>query len=219
MTSRMTDRKLKTRRQLLRRLTIVVLVSVVLWPPSAWAAAQFLIVREPIDKSDAIIVLSGSATFRERAQHAGELFNAGRANRIVLTNDNLKSGWSSAAQRNPYYHELAKEELRRAGVPDQNIETLMVPIVGTYDEALKLRDYCEQKSLNSVVVVTSAYHSRRALWTFRKVFSATRKQVGIDPVAAGIETPSPATWWLSRFGWDLVPREYVKLVGYWFRVQ
>jgi uncharacterized SAM-binding protein YcdF (DUF218 family) len=176
-------------------------------------------VHEPIDKSDAIVVLSGSATFRERTQHAADLFNAGRANRIVLTNDNLKSGWSQAAQRNPYYHELAKEELRRVGVPDKNIETMMVPIVGTYDEALKLRDYCERQGLNSIVVVTSAYHSRRALWTFRKVFSDTHKQVGIDPAAAGIETPSPSTWWLHRFGWDLVPREYAKIVGYWLRVQ
>jgi uncharacterized SAM-binding protein YcdF (DUF218 family) len=208
-----------TKRGMLRRLAVSSVVLLVLWPPGAWAAARFLIVHEPIDKSDAIVVLSGSATFRERAQHAAELFNAGRANRIVLTNDNLKSGWSQAAQRNPYYHELAKEELRRVGVPDKNIETMMVPIVGTYDEALKLRDYCEIQGFNSIVVVTSAYHSRRALWTFRKVFSDTRKQVGIDPAAAGIETPSPSTWWLHRFGWDLVPREYAKMVGYWFRVQ
>lgn len=205
--------------QMLRRLAVVGLLLLVLWPPSAWAAATFLIVHEPIDKSDAIVVLSGSATYRERAKHAAELFNAGRSNRIVLTNDNLKSGWSQAAQRNPYYHELAKEELRRVGVPDKNIETMMVPIVGTHDEALKLKHYCERQDLNSIVVVTSAYHSRRALWTFRKVFSDTQKRVGIDPAAAGIETPSPSTWWLHRFGWDLVPGEYVKIVGYWFQVQ
>ncbi len=210
---------IQIRRRLIQRLAIVSLLLIVLWPLSAWAAAEFLIVREPIERSDAIVVLSGSATFRERAQHAAELFNAGRSNRIVLTNDNLKSGWSQAAQRNPYYHELAKEELKRVGVPDKNIETMMVPIVGTYDEALKIRDYCEERGLNSIVVVTSAYHSRRALWTFRKVFSETQKQIGIDPAAAGIETPSPSTWWLHRFGWDLVPREYVKIVGYWFRVQ
>ncbi len=207
----------KKRVPLFRRLVIAGVLILILWPPGAWAAARFLIVHEPIEKSDAIVILSGSATYRERAQHAGELFNAGRANRVVLTNDNLKSGWSSAAQRNPYYHELAKEELRRAGVPEGNIQIMMVPILGTHDEALKLRDYCEQQSLNSILVVTSAYNSRRALWTFRKVFNEGRKRVGIDPAAAGIETPSPSTWWLHRFGWDLVPTEYLKLVGYWVR--
>jgi uncharacterized SAM-binding protein YcdF (DUF218 family) len=213
----MAPRSNKRQGKLFRRLLIAGVLLLVLWPAAAWVAARFLIVHEPIEKSDAIVVLSGSATYRERAQHAGELFNAGRANKVVLTNDNLKSGWSSAAQRNPYYYELAKEELRRAGVPEHNIQIMMVPILGTHDEALKLRDYCEQQSLNSILVVTSAYHSRRALWTFRKVFNDGRKRVGIDPVAAGIETPSPSTWWLHRFGWDLVPREYVKLVGYWLR--
>lgn len=209
----------KKPRHLVRRLAIACVTLLAVWPPCAWAAAEFLIVHEPIEKSDAIVILSGSATFRERAQHAGELFNAGRANRIVLTNDNLKSGWSPVSQRNPYYHELAKEELRRAGVPDANIQIMMVPIVGTHDEALKLKDYCEQQSLNSILVVTSAYHSRRALWTFRKVFNDTQKRVGIDPAVAGIETPPTSTWWLHRFGWALVPQEYVKIVGYWFRVQ
>lgn len=213
----MAARSNKRQRKLFRRLGVAGVLLLVLWPAVAWAAARFLIVHEPIEKSDAIVILSGSATYRERAQHAGELFNAGRANRVVLTNDNLKSGWSSAAQGNPYYHELAKQELRRAGVPEENIQTMMVPIVGTHDEALKLREYCERQNLNSILVVTSAYHSRRALWTFRKVFNDSRKRVGIDPAAAGIETPSPSTWWLHRFGWDLVPREYVKLVGYWVR--
>jgi uncharacterized SAM-binding protein YcdF (DUF218 family) len=213
----MTVRTNERHGKLLRRLVIVSVSLCVLWLAGAWAAAEFLIVHDPIEKSDAIVVLSGSATYRERAQHAGQLFSAGRASRVVLTNDNLKSGWSSAAQRNPYYHELAKEELRRAGVPEENIQTMMVPIVGTHDEALKLRDYCEQQNLNSILVVTSAYHSRRALWTFQKVFNHSRMRVGIDPAAAGIETPSPRTWWMHRFGWDLVPREYVKLVGYWVR--
>lgn len=210
------ERQNNKHRSLRRRLAIVGVTLLVLWPGAAWAAARFLIVYEPIEKSDAIVVLSGSATYRERAQHAGELFNAGKAKRVVLTNDNLKSGWSSAAQRNPYYHELAKEELKRAGVPDANIQIMMVPILGTHDEVLKIKDYCDQQKLNSILVVTSAYHSRRALWTFRKVFDDGKK-IGIDPAAAGIQTPPPSTWWLHRFGWDLVPREYAKMVGYWFR--
>ena len=194
-------------------------IAIVMWPVGAWAAARLLIVRAPVDRVDAIVVLSGSATFRERVQHAATLYKLGRAGRIILTNDNLKSGWSSAAQKNPYYHELAKEELRRAGVPDKDVEIIMVPIVGTHDEALKLREYCDKHDVSSILVVTSAYHSRRALWTFRQVFRDSDKQVGMDPVATGIQTPTPATWWLHRFGWSMVPNEYVKMVGYWWRYE
>ena len=199
------------------RFAIVAAVAIAVWPVGAWAAARLLIVREPIPRVEAIVVLSGSATFRERAQHAAALYKAGLAQKIILTNDNLKSGWSSSAQRNPYYHELSREELRRLGVAERDIEIIMVPIVGTHDEALKLRDYCEKHGVNSIVVVTSAYHSRRALWTFRHVFRESNKLVGMDPAAAGIQTPSPATWWLHKFGWAMVPNEYLKLVGYWVR--
>jgi uncharacterized SAM-binding protein YcdF (DUF218 family) len=214
----MTRRTGSNRRKTLWRLAVVALMVIVLWPVGAWAAARLLIVREPMTQVDAIVVLSGSATFRERMQHAAALYSEGRAQRIILTNDNLKSGWSSAAQRNPYYHELAKEELVRAGVPAQNIEIIMVPIVGTHDEALKLKEYCEKHGIRSIVVVTSAYHSRRALWTFRRIFEGTGKQIGIDPADAGIETPAPATWWLHRTGWEMVPTEYVKMMVYRMRI-
>ncbi len=201
------------------RLLIVAAIAMAVWPMGAWGAARLLIVHAPLEHVDAIVVLSGSATFRERARHAAALYKEGRAQRIILTNDNLKSGWSSAAQRNPYYHELAKDELRRSGVPENDVEIIMVPIVGTHDEATKLKDYCDKHDVNSIIVVTSAYHSRRALRTFQQVFGDTNRQVGMDPAAAGIETPSPATWWLHRFGWNVVGNEYIKLVGYWWRYE
>lgn len=206
-------------KKILGRCLAVVVVAMCVWPVGAWAAARLLIVRQPLDRVDAIVVLSGSATYRERVKHAASLFNAGRANRIVLTNDNLKSGWSVAAQRNPYYHELAKEELIRAGVPAEKIEIILVPIAGTHDEVNKLKDYCDKHDVNSILVVTSAYHSRRAMRTFRQVFRDSGKQIGMDPAEAGIETPAPSTWWLHRFGWATVANEYVKLVGYWWRYE
>lgn len=206
-----------TQKRPILRLALTALIVVVLWPAAAWAAAQLLIVHEPLTTVDAIVVLSGSATFRERVQHAAALYKVGVAHKIVLTNDNLRGGWSTAAQRNPFYHELAKEELVRSGVPAQNIEIIMVPTLGTHDEAEKLKQYCEKHGVRSIVVVTSAYHSRRALWTFRQVFRNSNRTIGIDPAAAGIQTPSPGTWWLNRFGWSLVPNEYMKLAGYWLR--
>lgn len=211
--------KTSRKKRIFWRLFVVAIVAMGVWPVGAWAAARLLIVRQPLERVDAIVVLSGSATFRERVKHAAALYKANHANRIILTNDNLKSGWSVAAQRNPYYHELAKEELLRAGVPAEKIEIIMVPIVGTHDEVSKLKEYCDKHNVNSIVVVTSAYHSRRALRTFRQVFHDSPKQIGIDPAEAGIETPAPATWWLHKFGWALVANEYVKLVGYWWRYE
>ena len=192
-------------------------MTLALLPVLAAGAAQLLIVRSPLAKADAIVVMSGSGTFRERAQHAAALFNDGRAPRIVLTNDRLQSSWSQEEQRNPYYYERSRDELRRAGVPDDKIAVIMVPIRSTYDEAVALREYSEANHLSSLLVVTSAFHSRRVFWTFRRVFEGSGKLIGIDPAEPRIESPAAATWWLHRLGWEMVPKEYAKLLVYWVR--
>ena len=163
------------------------------------------------------MVLSGSATYRERVHEAVRLFFEGRAARIVITNDNHQGAWSSAEQRNLFFYERSLEELKKAGVPSQSIEVLMQPVTGTYDEAEVIRDYAQQHGLRSLLIVTSAYHSRRALWVLSKVFRDTGVQIGLDAVPPGKQSPPPATWWLSLRGWKLVPTEYVKMVYYVIR--
>jgi uncharacterized SAM-binding protein YcdF (DUF218 family) len=203
-----------------RRLALVVIVSlVVAWPLCAWVVARSLVVRDEMARADAIMVLSGASEYVERTRHAAELFRRGVAPKIILTNDNLRGGWNSEQQRNPFFVERAAEELRRAGVPPAQIEALPEPVASTYDEAVRLRAYAAEHRLRSVLVVTSAYHSRRARWTMQRVFRESGVRVGIAPVTAGetAETPAALNWWLSRRGWRSVAPEYPKLVYYWLR--
>src|SRR5207244_12283886 len=105
-------------------------------------------------------------------------------------------GWSAAEQRNPFYYRIAEQDLRSFGVPSAVIEIIPQPVTSTHEEASLLRRYAEDHRLNSILVVTSAYHSRRALWTLRKVFANTPITVGLESVPPGWQSPSPATWWL-----------------------
>jgi len=201
------------------RLTLSALVLLTAWTLLAWIAARWLIVSKPLVRADAIVMLSGSATFRERAEHAAKLYQEGRSPRVILTNDNLRSGWSSAQQRNPYFYERALDDLLARGVPRQDIEVLATPVTSTYDEAALLREYSERHGLHSLLIVTSAYHSRRALWTFRYVFGESAIVVGLEPANTGAQSPRPLIWWLSLLGWRTVATEYPKLVIYWFRLR
>ena len=184
------------------------------WWLLAWVAARALIVRADLARADAIIVLGGSSTYVERAQLAAQLFRAGRAPKILLTNDNRQGGWSNAEWRNPLFVERAAAELRRAGVPADGIEVLPQPVSSTYEEARLLRAYAGTHGLKSLLVVTSAYHSRRALWVLRRVLAGSGVEVGIEPVAPGAQTPRPAVWWLRPGGWSAVAAEYPKLIYY-----
>lgn len=196
-----------------RRLRIL-LGCLLLWPLVAWIGARLLITEAPLEKADAIVVLGGSASYEERSRLAAELLLAARAPRILLTNDNTRGPWSSSEQRNPFFYERALASLKSAGVAEDRIEVLQQPVTSTYEEAELVRQYATEHKLRSVLIVTSAYHSRRALWTFSRVFRDTGIAVGLVNVDPGIDSPPPAAWWLSRRGWRLVPTEYMKMIYY-----
>ncbi len=196
-----------------RRLLLVALLLGV-WAVVAWGAARFLIVDTPLNRADMIVVLSGSAVYKERTERAAEYYHQGLSDRILLTNDNLRGEWSSAEQRNPFFYERARDNLLRLGVPADRILVLYRPVSGTYDEAEALKEYAVANKLRSLLVVTSAYHSRRALWTLSRVFAGTGIEIGLQSVETGEQTPAPVTWWFHLRGWQMVGGEYVKNVYY-----
>ena len=120
----------------------------------AWIAANALIVRSDLAHADALVVLGGSSTFRERTRHAAQLFNEGRAPRIILTNDNQKSGWSAERESNPLFVERAADELTRRGVLEEKIEIVPGTVSSTHEEAVRLREYAGDKKLRSILIVT-----------------------------------------------------------------
>jgi uncharacterized SAM-binding protein YcdF (DUF218 family) len=198
------------------RILRFLLAAVFAWILLAWVAAEALIVRASLPHADAIVVLSGSNAFVERTARAVELFHEGRAPLVVLTNDDTRGGWSNALQRNPYFVERATDELLKGGVPTEKIRIVPGVASGTHSEASIIKDYAVAERYGSILVVTSGYHSRRALRSLRNSFEATGITVGLEPAPIGPETPSRVWWWLQPDGWRNVAGEYVKLVYYWF---
>lgn len=201
----------------LRRLSSYGVLLLAAWSLVAWAGARALIVRSDLARADALVVLSGGSSYPERTRRAAELFAEGRAPKIVLTNDGILGPWSDEKERNPTFTELEAEALLGAGIPAESIEALPQQVSSTYDEALLLHDYARARGLRSILVVTSAYHSRRALWVWRRVFRESGISVGLVPASTGEQSPPPATWWWHWRGWRSVAGEYPKFVYYWLR--
>lgn len=187
------------------------------WSLVAWIAAEALMVTVPLERADAIVVLSGSGAYVERTRLAAQLYSTGRAPIIILTNDAQMGGWSEAQKRNPLFKERARDELLTVGVPASRIELAPGSITNTYDEGLSLREHAERRGQRSLLIVTSAYHSRRALWTLQQVFRGSSVSLGMESVPPGQQMPSPGVWWLSLAGWRAVALEYPKLLYYWLR--
>src|SRR5690349_11280464 len=132
------------------RFLLILAFAMGVWFVMAWVAGSYLIVNRAVPNAEVTVVLSGAATFSERTHYAAQIFRERRTKQIILTDDNLLSGWSAKEQRNPYYFERALSELVRSGVPRDKIEVLEPPVTDTFDEAVRLRAYCDARQLPSL---------------------------------------------------------------------
>lgn len=197
------------------KIAIVTLLLILAWFLLAWFLAERLIIEKPLESADAILILGGSSVYIERAQRAAEIYKQGIAPKIILTDDGERAGWSRSEKRNTPYVELAKKELIAQGVEPENIEIIKPRGSGTIYEAEEFREIAAERNFKRVLLVTSAYHTRRALWTFEKILADGNTEIGIESAPTGEQTPPPFIWWLSPFGWKVVAGEYIKSAYYW----
>jgi uncharacterized SAM-binding protein YcdF (DUF218 family) len=194
---------------------IVFIVLIASWIFLAPFIANRLIVEKSVERADVILILGGSAVYLERTEKAAEIYKQGVVPKIVLTDDGEKTGWSRTERRNIPYVELAQRNLIALGVPAENIEILKPVGSGTIYEAQEFKEKAARENWQTVLLVTSAYHTRRTLWTFSRVFENQSVEFGIAAPPAGGQTPPPFYWWLVPRGWNFVAGEYVKSFYYW----
>ena len=161
-------------------------------------------------------MLSGSAVYKERTRRAAELYREGVAPLVFISNDGGQAGWLDDERTNLPFVELETRDLIANGVMPDAIRTLPLTVYGTDEEAKAMRAEIDARPLNSILIVTSAYHTRRALRTFEKILAPNNIEIGIDAPPPGDRTPLPAWWWLSFRGWQTVAAEYVKMAVYYF---
>jgi uncharacterized SAM-binding protein YcdF (DUF218 family) len=102
------------------------------------------------------------------------------------------------------------------GVPVGQAMALPVLAYSTYEEAVAIRHIVQGRSLGSVLIVTSSYHTRRAYWTFERVF----RGIGVDLLIVSVP-PRGFTmdaWWKSHIGRKPVLIEYLGLAYYWLKL-
>lgn len=168
-----------------------------------------LVADVPLDRADALVLMAGGGR-QLRLAALVDLYDKGVSPRILLTNDGIFSAWSNKYQRNLYLVEWAREHLLEQGVPDDAIVMLDYIESGSYFDALNTRNFVlADGSIDSLLVVTSAYHTRRTLWTFRQVFADTDVIVGVYPAP---KDPDYTGRYLKTY-----TMESVKLVYYWLR--
>ena len=163
-------------------------------------AGEGLVVEDPLEKSDAIIILSDDNFYADRATRAAELFRQKLAPVVVASGIRLRPNAGIA--------ELMTHDLIERGVPRENILPFPQDADNSREEAQFLRKLVQEKNWKSVIVVTSNYHTRRAKYIFGKTFA---NSVTIRMAAARDADYDPEHWWEHR---KSVKRYFHEVVGY-----
>ncbi|MFV0387770.1 MAG: YdcF family protein [Pyrinomonadaceae bacterium] len=195
------------------KIFVVFLAIIGAWVFLAQFVAEFLIVNEPLKKADALYILGGSSAYQERSFKAAKEYRNGVAGKIFVVDDGGHSGWSKIEQTNLKYSELTRRTLIRQKVNPEDIEVIKPYGSGTIYEAFEFKGFAKSENIKSVLLVTSEFHSRRAIWTFQK--HVPNVTFGVVSPEEGDTSHISRFWWLSRKQTKDVLGEYVKFAYYW----
>jgi hypothetical protein len=147
-------------------------------------AGSFLVIDSP-RRSDAILVLAGETD--RRPQRALELLYEGYGRRVVLDVPN-----------NAKLYEFTEIQLAQKYIQDlpqaASISICAIDGLSTKDEAKEAERCLQQEDAKSVLIVTSDFHTRRALEIFRREFPGVEFSVAAARNDEGFGT----RWWTHR---------------------
>jgi uncharacterized SAM-binding protein YcdF (DUF218 family) len=179
-------------------------------------AGSWLVREDPLQKSQAIVVLSGGLP--DRALAAAKVYRAGFAPEVWLTQP-LQPGAAMAELHLPYAgeEEYNRMVLIEQGVPQRAIRILQPRILNTADELKAVTDALDQSSdKNSpatAIIVTSKAHTRRVRSIFNKVSAGHRARLLVR--AAPEDSFDPEHWWRTTNDALSVVREFLGLLNAW----
>lgn len=173
-----------------------------------WRAGEWLIVAREISRPDAILLLASHEWERlpavaERARQvpsAAVLLSVPR----VITRYNCHR----CLERGDWLVSL--------GVAPEQLARLPRGVASTHDEAIAALAYCRSQGYRRLLVVTSRYHTRRALATFEHVFDGSGVEVGIE-ASVRHSRAMPARWWSDPYDRWYVRYEWAAIVFYLVR--
>ena len=176
----------------------------------------WLVVEDPLQKADALVVLGGTAY--ERPLEAVDLYKEGWAPRVYLFREIADWGERVLDERNiPYTREvdLQIEVMGRLGVPRDAIGVLD-EANSTADEAEHALQLATREHLTRLIVITSKQHTRRARMVMNRRLGPAGVTVIVRP--SRYDRADVDRWWANRSTLRFTLFESQRLLGYWIGI-
>lgn len=190
--------KVKRRRwRIAATIVVVVIIGTAGYTPLLKTMGNFLIVEDDLQQVDLIHVLGGRFS---RIDYAVELYHQGYAPHLFVTGDDDAI----------HYRQYAINR----NVPVTAIFPEYSWAINTYQEAQELAQFLSiHPHIQSVLVVSSPYHMRRAAWTFQRVLGE-QVQLYFVPTPTLLKPYRDGTWWIDPQTRRFALNEYLKYIYY-----
>ena len=192
-------------------LILAVCYAALVHTPFVWFLGDQLAVRHDPRVADAIVVFSGDGesgyinqSYQRRTLDAIRYFKAGYAPLIILSSGKIQT-FSEV--------EMIRSLLIDREVPEQAIQILERFPSSTFESVVLVKGILTERSVKSILLITSPYHPRRALWVWRRVMP---ELLVLAPTV--VDTPKDSPQWEASFDqMKVIGYEYLAIAYYWYK--
>lgn len=172
---------------------------------------RWLVVEDPLQKAQAIAVLSGRMPLR--AVEAAKLYHQGYAPQVWLTHS-TEPGATLREMGIAYDGEDAYNfrVLIHEGVPPEAIRVLDPPILNTADEMAAISSAMSGEKDSTVILVTSKVHTRRVRILWHRLSKSPERAIARAPADDSFD---PGHWWRTTGDALDVVREVLGILNAW----
>lgn len=156
-----------------------------------------LVVDDPSAIAEVAIVLTTGVDYLPRLLQAAQLYRDKRVKKVLI-NGNRKTDAIRQLEKQGFipaceWSENSLRILEMYGVPRQQVWAVSAEnVFDTVSEAQTIKPFLINNGVNSLIITTSKFHSRRARYVWRKVMG---KEEGIYTSAATDDPFDPGSWW------------------------
>jgi uncharacterized SAM-binding protein YcdF (DUF218 family) len=152
-----------------------------------WKSGHWLVHEDAFENMPWAVILAGETRDCERTDEAIRLFKDGRIDSVMVS--------ACRVFKTRYQSEFMLDYMISEGVPKGNIFEFRQDAYSTLEEARLLIRQFRFQNLDSVLIITSNYHSARTHYIFKKL-SQGYPHILVYP--AKFDTYNPASWWSNR---------------------
>jgi uncharacterized SAM-binding protein YcdF (DUF218 family) len=178
-------------------------------------AGYFLVKKDKLTRADAFVVLMGSIS--DRALQTNDLYQQGWAPKVLLVEEGME-GFGALKSRGVHLKsntDQFMEALIGLGINEDNIIKIPGPARSTQNEAILIRNFLlKEPSMDTLIVVSSSPHARRASMIFKKALENKERKFYVMVSPSIYTSYNPDGWWKRREDIQYTLSEYLKILNF-----